>query len=302
MTELPLQSAVHEVCWPAVPEPRGSAVLAVLFQLEQSQWWPAERLLERQMRQLGRLAAHARRRVPFYSGRLKGLRSGSDAGLHRDDWLRLPVLSRAEIQAAGDALSSASLPASHGQASEIYTSGSTGRPIRVVRSQLWELFWSAFTLRDHLWHRREMSGKLAVIRESGEGKDPYPDGSHAPNWGGSSGPLCDTGPSVGLNITCSIEQQADWLQRQEPNYLLTHPRIAHRLAEHCLAGGIRLPGLRKSRRSPKCSVRPPARSAGRPGTCHSSTCTPRGRRATSRCNVPTTSTITFSPKESSSRS
>ena len=245
MMELLLKSSGDGVCWPAVPEPRGSALLAVLFQLEQSQWWSAERLLERQMRQLGLLVAHARRRVPFYRGRIKSLRLGPNGALRRDDWLRLPVLSRAEIQAAGDTLSSSSLPPNHGRTSEIFTSGSTGRPIRVVRSQLWELLWSAFTVRDHLWHRRDMSGKLAVIRESGAGKAPYPDGTAAPNWGGSSSPVFDTGPSVGLNITCGLEQQADWLRRQDPDYLLTHPSMVHRLAEHCLGGGIRLPGLRQ---------------------------------------------------------
>ena len=245
MTELPIKTSITDVCWPAVPESTGSALLAILFQLEQSQWWSAERLLERQMEQLGLLLAHAERSVPFYRKRFERTGATAKGRLSLDEWLRLPLLRRAEIQAAGDALLSRELPQSHGQPSAVFTSGSTGKPIRAVRSHIEALFWSAFTIRDHLWHHRDMRGKLAVIRESGKGKDPYPDGTVAPNWGLSSSLVFDTGPSVSLNITCSIEQQVDWLERQDPDYLLTHPSIAQRLAEHCLDNGIRLPKLRQ---------------------------------------------------------
>ena len=245
MTETPLKSAVDDICWPAVPEPRGSALLAVLFQLEQSQWWTAERIQERQIEQLELLLAHARRHVPFYRKRLKGIRHSAKPSLFLENWARLPLLRRDEIQAAGETLMSRALPPSHGGTSEIFTSGSTGKPIRAVRSELWRLFWSAFTIRDHLWHRRDMRGKFAAIRESGKGKAPYPDGSTASYWGRSSSRVFDTGPSVGLNITCSVEQQVDWLRRQEPDYLLTHPTMVQSLAGYCLDRGIELPGLRQ---------------------------------------------------------
>ncbi len=240
-----MKTSITDVRWPAVPEPTGSALLAILFQLERSQWWSAERLLERQMEQLGLLLAHAERSVPFYRKRLERTGAAAKEPLSMDQWLRLPLLRRADIQAAGDAMLSTELPESHGTTDQIFTSGSTGKPIRAVRSEIWGLFWSAFTVRDHLWHRRDLTGKHAGIRESGKGKDPYPDGSTAPSWGPSSGLVFDTGPSVSLNITCSIEQQVDWLQRQDPDYLLTHPSIAQRLAEHCLDNGIRLPRLRQ---------------------------------------------------------
>ncbi|MFQ5617993.1 MAG: phenylacetate--CoA ligase family protein [Rhodospirillales bacterium] len=245
MTDLPVKTSRTDLCWPAVPESTGSTLLAILFQLERSQWWSAERLVERQMAQLGLLLAHAERSVPFYRKRFEGTGATAKGHLSLDEWSRLPLLRRADIQAAGDDLLSTALPQSHGQPSAVFTSGSTGKPIRAVRSQIWGLFWSAFTIRNHLWHGRDMRGKLAAIRESGKGKDPYPDGTAAPNWGLSSSLVFDTGPSVCLNITCSIEQQVDWLVRQDPDYLLTLPSIAQRLAEHCLDNGIRLPKLRQ---------------------------------------------------------
>ena len=150
-----------------------------------------------------------------------------------------------EATEAGDALLSTALPASHGATGEIFTSGSTGQPLRAVRSQLWELFWRAFTVRDHLWHRRDLTGKLAVIRESGEGKAPWPNGSEAPNWGSSSGALFDTGPCVSLNIRCSTQQHMDWLVRQDPDYLLTHPTVLQALLAHSFDNGVRLSRLKQ---------------------------------------------------------
>jgi phenylacetate-CoA ligase len=245
MADPPLRSAVDGIAWPALPEPRGAAVMAILFQLEQSQWWSPERLRARQMEQLALLLRHAKRHVPFYRARLTDLDLAADQAISPEQWQGIALLQRAEIQAAGEDLVSKDLPKSHGGCGEIFTSGSTGKPIRALRSRLWELFWSAFTLRDHLWHRRDMAGKLATIRESGKDKAPYPEGATAPNWGRSSGAVFATGPSVSLNITCGLEQQAEWLQRQDPDYLLTHPSIVQRLAEFSLTQGIALPRLKQ---------------------------------------------------------
>lgn len=240
-----IKSSVEEVDWPAVPDPRGSALLAILFQLEHSQWWPAEQIKERQFGQLQRLLAHARRSVPFYRERLSSVLGSRGLAGNPDLWQDILILRREDVQEAGDALLSEDLPASHGGLDEIFTSGSTGKPIRAVRSELWGLFWNAFTLRDHLWHRRDLSGKLASIRESGRKEATYPKGTVSDNWGYASRMVFATGLSVGLNITSTWDQQIDWLQREDPDYLLTHPSVAHRLAEHCLDKGIRLPRLRE---------------------------------------------------------
>lgn len=236
-----VSSAVEGIAWPGIPAANGAAMLAVLFQLEQTQWWPEERLLARQRGQLARLLAHAAR-VPFYRERLAGgLADLPERGDWTEAWRRIPVLRREEIQAAdaGEAMLADALPPGHGEWREIFTSGSTGKPIRSVRSQLWELIWSAFTVRDHLWHRRDLSGTLAAIRESGAGKAPWPEGATAPSWGYSTDAVFATGPMVGLNITTPVERQVEWLLRRDPDYLLTHPSIAQSLAQACLERGVR---------------------------------------------------------------
>ena len=237
-----IRSSIEGLGWPAVPDHRGAGVLAILFQLEQSQWWPEEKIKAQQFAQLERLLAHAHATVPFYQDRLG---PGLSPGLDADGWAQLPLLDRTAIQEAGEGLESLLLPPSHGQTLDIFTSGSTGKPIRVVRTQAWELYWSGFTIRDHLWHRRDFAGKLATIRESGEGKASYPKGTTSPYWGRSSAAIFKTGPSVGLNITTPIELQAEWLAREDPDYLLTHPSIVERLARHCLTEGITLQNLRQ---------------------------------------------------------
>ncbi len=70
--DLRVASAIEGIAWPGIPAANGAAMLGILFQLEQTQWWPEERLLERQRSQLARLLAHAARQVPFYRERLAG--------------------------------------------------------------------------------------------------------------------------------------------------------------------------------------------------------------------------------------
>lgn len=241
-------SAVPGMVWPGLPGPSGAALLAILFQLEQTQWWPEDRLRLAQRRQLGVLLAHAREQVPFWRDRLpRDWPDPTDEAAWETAWQSLPVLQRAEIQAAeaSEAMLAATLPPGHGEYREILTSGSTGRPIRAVRSQLWELVWSAFTLRDHLWHRRDLSGTLAAIRESGPGKAAYPEGDTAGGWGVSSAALFETGRMVSLNVTTPPAQQLDWLARRNPDYLLSHPSVLARLAAASMEAGLRLPRLRQ---------------------------------------------------------
>jgi len=244
---LAINSAIDGIAWPGVPASNGRALLAVLFQLEQTQWWTPERILARQRDQLQKLLAHARTHVPFYRERLRGIDDLTGSSDWLAVWRRIPPLRREEIQHAdaGETMIAEVLPPGHGELREIHTSGSTGKPIRSVRSDLWELIWSAFTVRDHLWHRRDLTLKLAAIRESAKGVALYPEGAAAPSWGYASTTIMSTGPMVSLNVASTVEEQTEWLRRHNPDYLLTHPSIAQRLAEYCHAQGVRLTQLKQ---------------------------------------------------------
>jgi phenylacetate-CoA ligase len=241
---LPFESALSDIAWPAAVSGRGMGTLSLLFQLERTQWWSTDRLREAQQVQLKRLLDHAGRHVPFYRHRLGRLADAEGEAFWKA-WRELPLLTRQDVQQAGDDLLSRSLPDGHGELTEVYTSGSTGKPIHAVRSDLWLLMWSAVTVRDHLWHGRDFSGKLAAIRESTAGKALYPDGEHLENWGFSTADIFRTGPCVSLNITTPLDDQLKWLLREDPDYLLTHPTMLDRLIRRSAETGLRPRKLRQ---------------------------------------------------------
>ena len=241
---LPFDSALPDIAWPAAVSGRGMATLSLLFQLERTQWWPADRLRDAQQAQLKRLLSHAARHVPFYRRRL-GKLADADGEAFWQGWRELPLLTRQDVQQAGDDLVSRALPDGHGELTEVYTSGSTGKPIHAVRSDLWLLMWSAVTVREHLWHGRDVAGKLAAIRESTAGKALYPDGEHLENWGFSTADIFRTGPCVSLNITTPVDDQLEWLVREAPDYLLTHPTMLDRLIRRSTETGLRPRKLRQ---------------------------------------------------------
>ncbi len=230
--------------WPALPGQKGQIVLSLLYQMEQTQWWSAEDIRDHQFQQLTALISHAWDKVPFHWSRLEqmGLKPPFDDLQQR--WSDIPILTRRDIQEQDKSLYCEALPTGHGAVFDIHTSGSTGKPIRALRSQLALWFWSAFTLRDHLWHRRNLRGKLAVVRDSTPGVAPYPKGSRFKYWG-SSRQTFDTGTCVTLNINCSAAEQAEWLARENPDYFLSHPTNIMRVANHCIENKIRVSNLKQ---------------------------------------------------------
>ena len=115
----PLSSAHSTIAWPALPGPLVTEKLALLQQLEQSQWWTPQELFSQQLRQAGLLLQHAYRQVPFYRERLGEAGFVSGKGLTPAVWNRIPILTRAALQQAGPALYAAEPPRGHGATYEI---------------------------------------------------------------------------------------------------------------------------------------------------------------------------------------
>lgn len=240
----PVISAVPELTWPALPGGMAATLLAIQHQLDQTQWWPAERLEAAQLMQLESLLRHAAKTVPFYADRLNSAGWSPDGRLDMATWRRLPLLSREEIQEAGTALHSTALPAGHGKIQPLTTSGSTGKPVTVLKTHAEAIYWHAFVLRDHLWHRRDLGGRMAVIRNAGDGVAPPPHGHRSRSWTLPSSSTYRTGPAFLLNITATTEEQLAWLRRVRPAYLLTLSSAARALAELAARRRIALPGLK----------------------------------------------------------
>ena len=225
-----LNSNVPGIHWPAVVGARDAAVLALLFQMESTQWLSTETLHEQQNQQLGALLDHARRHCRYYRDRLPD---------NIGRWHEIPLLTRADLQTQADAIRASAYPQAHGKTFDIATGGSTAEPVTVRRTALTQLFWQAATLRDHLWHRRDLSATMAIIRQFPEPMDSTQPG----RWGG----VLSSGPAWHLPISTAVEAQLRWLRGVDPDILLTYPANLDALLTHMHYEGATPPRLREVR-------------------------------------------------------
>lgn len=241
-----LKSVVEGAAWPAVLKSGDSCLLSILFQLEQSQWWAPEKILESQFQQLRNVWQHAFTTVPYYQKKFSAAGFKKDQAIDAEEWRRVPILIRSAVQENEKELLSRSPLRSHGKICRIRTSGSTGRTINICGTWVTSLFWSAMTMRDHFWHKRNFSGKLAVIRHRDNIVAPYP-GERYGNWGPPAASLYDTGPSAFLSSSTDIAMQAQWLQEENPDYILSYPSNLRALADYFLKNNKKLANLRQVR-------------------------------------------------------
>lgn len=239
------RSAVQGINSPAIPGREAAHVLALLYQLEQSQWRSRDEVFEHQRLQLAALFAHALRTVPFHGERLKKAGFNPDHEITADTIRRIPILTRVDLQNAANEIRTRALPRVHGKTQLIQTSGSTGRPVKVHGTAVTGLFWNAFVLREITWHKRDLNGKLAAIRWRKRGEGMAPDGLHFDRWPAPVGAIYDTGPSAFLNIASDATAQVQWLVRENPDYLISYPSNLMALADICLKNGHRFSGLRQ---------------------------------------------------------
>jgi phenylacetate-CoA ligase len=231
-----IRSAYTGMVWPRLPPAAGAMDLAMQYQLGQTQWWPAAKLEEQQLRQLALLLKHATATVPFYRERASSFDCGD--GLTPERFARLPRLTRADVQRAGPALVSERVPADHGDWTAGETSGATGMPVKFRTTGLTQLFWRACNLRDHLWHGRDLSGVFAAIRRF--------ESREQSGWGPSVDEAYSSGKAYVFNIGNDLDAQLDWLQETAPAYLISNSYNVYWLARRSMERGIALPGLRQA--------------------------------------------------------
>lgn len=229
------------VTWPVVPNRLNAATLALLYQFDQSQWWPPERLLEHQLTQIHLLLKHFAATSPCYGDRLAATDIDLQRPLDFDTFRKIPPLTRQDIQTSGDELLSTEVPKDHGRILTAASSGSTGRPVTAHKTDVNQTFHRALNLRNHLWHRRDLSATFATIRGYDPGVAMAPDGGHSATWTS----VYKTGPSVQLNSAhCTLGQQVHWITRERPPYILSYPTNLHALALRCAEIGLRMPWLK----------------------------------------------------------
>lgn len=139
---------LERIFLPAQSLARGRSYHRIRRFLETSQWWSAEQLRDFQWRELTRLLAIAFRSVPFYQRKYAAAGARLEDIRTWDDFQRLPVLTREEVNQHREELFPLDLPLrrlAHA------TGGSSGVPVRFYRT--WESYdWRlAATHRAYSW-------------------------------------------------------------------------------------------------------------------------------------------------------
>jgi phenylacetate-CoA ligase len=111
---------------------RALSIAADIWRLDRAQWHSRDRLHRLQHQKLHVLCEHAYKTVPFYRMRFReaGIVPADIRSL--DELARIPITTRAQLQAMADEHRTSSAFRSH-QLTVSLTSGSTGRPFRIYR-------------------------------------------------------------------------------------------------------------------------------------------------------------------------
>ncbi len=220
-----------------------TSLTTLMQQLEQTQWLSADIIVQQQYQQLVKLVTHAAKHSPYFQARMLAAGISPQEFSSVPDLAALPIISRRDLQSAGESFFCRQLPRDHLPIRETRSSGSSGEPVIVKRTAVNHLFWFAFTMRDHLWQQRDFSGKLAVIRAKipANGPEDYA------SWGLPTNLFYKTGTAHAMQITTDVAQQAAWLQNINPDYLLTYPTNLAALLRQFEQHNIKLPKLRQVR-------------------------------------------------------
>ncbi len=222
-------TTVPGMLFPALPPPGAAELLALQFQLSQSQWWPPGILADAHKIQLSSILTHAAQQIPFYRERLAQTGWRPNALIETAQFRRIPILQRAEAMALGEDLRALVIPPEHGEVKSGSTSGSTGRALRFWNTEPYRRLQYAFHLRLYLWHRWDFQAANAGIRVDRQRTAEAPEGKTFPSWGDWLGEIYPTGPYYMLSARTDVEKQLDWLQLRRPSYLQSYPSILSEL-------------------------------------------------------------------------
>ncbi|MEC9368692.1 MAG: hypothetical protein VX871_08365 [Pseudomonadota bacterium] len=178
------------------------------------------------------LLQHARQHSAFYRGRLDPVLGRGEPDFAR--WSELPILTRAEAQAKGTALSAKQVPPHLGTVSRDETSGSTGRPLRFLKTELTDVAGLAMTDRLYRWWGMDGRKRLASFVSPRRGVKPgtvqrgwrqgFPQGEHL---------VRETSGDMAAHV--------DWLAAANASYLISYSSLLPSMASIVLDRRERLP-------------------------------------------------------------
>jgi phenylacetate-CoA ligase len=155
-------SLARLVMAPAYDLMRGTHTMRSLHELEESQWWPLEQILELQSRRLQGLINYAYAHVPHYR-RIMNARGIVPSDIRTAaDLSALPVLTRPYVQEHGSDLIAEGFPP--GRMRPTRTSGSTGHPLKFYSTREDQVDHGfARTIRALEWTGLSLGDRTAVV-------------------------------------------------------------------------------------------------------------------------------------------
>ena len=130
--------------------------------LEDSQWWPRDRLVEGQHSELTRLVGHARSTSAFYRTRLDCL-FRPDGTIDWDRWVDIPIMTRAQLSTERASIQSNRPIHAHGPFGLVKTSGSTGDPVEFLVTRMLNDLSVASLWRGQKWAKMDWSDSLIHV-------------------------------------------------------------------------------------------------------------------------------------------
>ncbi len=206
----------------------------VLDGLRETERLSPEDVLLGQSLQLKRVLPWAARQARFYrrAGWIEDALADSDRRPEAfwEIWRRVPILAKSDLRKDAEIIHARQVPEDQTPIESTITSGSTGITVEVRTTSITRMMWHALTVREHLWHARDVSKRLGAIRyRPADDRDPA--GRDLPSWGPPVANLFRTGPSSVIHVGHTIDRLAEWLVRFDPHYLLAFPSIAGPLLE-----------------------------------------------------------------------
>jgi phenylacetate-CoA ligase len=157
------------VAWPLWEIDNGTRVLPALRELERSQWLSSDELAHRQWVKLKRIVSDAYASVPYYRALFDRAGIHPSAITSLEEFARIPVLTKADIQRDGDRLFHQGFE--RRSLIQAKTGGSTGKALTIYADPACRDLRNAAAIRSDRWAGWDLGRKRAALW----GNPPVPD-------------------------------------------------------------------------------------------------------------------------------
>jgi len=191
-----------------------------IIDLNETQWWTLEQLLEFQEIRLQKIIKYSYNHIPGYRKKFKQAGVSPKQIRSLDDLLKLPIISREELQNNPNFVNSKLISGT------LYTGGSTGSSLQYFESKYSGIIRLNTHLRGWSWNGYQPGKRLAVIA-SAQGV---------------------TGERNTLNLhgdltTENLQKDVEALKKFKPQHLRGYVGSIYILAKYCLDNDIVIEGI-----------------------------------------------------------